>query len=54
MAKNWLKIPKMITLEWFWKLDAGGQTVLPDRLLLIRQKLVKDAKMENSKMRHFE
>ena len=32
----------------FRKLDADGQSLLPDRLLLIRQKLVKDAKMENS------
>ena len=44
----------MNTLASFRKLDADGQSLLPDRLLLIRRKLVKDAKMENSKMRHFE
>ena len=54
VAKSSLKIPKIITLTSFRKLDADGQSLLPDRLFLLRQKLVKDAKMENSKMRHFE
>ena len=37
-------------LASFWEPEACGQTVLPDRLLLIGQKLVKNAKI---RMRHF-
>ena len=33
----------------FWKPEACGQTVLPDRSVLMGQKLV-----ENAKLRHFE
>ena len=32
----------------------SGQTVLPDRSIVIGQKLLKNAKIQNSKMRHFE
>ena len=35
----------------FWKPEACGQTVLPDRSVLIGQKLVENAKIQ---MRHFE
>ena len=35
----------------FWKPEACGQTVLPDRSVLIGQKLVENA---NIQMRHFE
>ena len=36
--KSSLKMPKMINLASFWKSDDWGQTVLPDRSILIRQK----------------
>ena len=32
----------------FWKPEACGQTVLPDRSVLVRQKLVENAKIQNS------
>ena len=35
-------------LASFWKLEAYGQTVLPDRSLLIGQKLVENAKIEKN------
>ena len=35
----------------FLKTEAGGLTVLPDRSILMRQKLVENAKIQ---MRHFE
>ena len=38
----------------FWKPEACGPTVLPDRSLLIGQKLVKISKMPKIQMRHFE
>ena len=38
-------------LASFWKLEACGLTVLPDRSVLIGQKLVENAKIQ---MRHFE
>ena len=41
----------MSTLETFWKPEACGQTVVPDRSLLLGQKLVENAKI--LKMRHF-
>ena len=33
----------------FWKPEACGQTVLPDRLILLRQKLMESAKIEKLK-----
>ena len=33
----------------FWKTDACGQTVLPDRSILIGQKLVENAQIQNLK-----
>ena len=39
----------MVILASFWKTEACGQTVLPDRSLLIGQKLVEKAKIEKSK-----
>ena len=39
----------MLNLASFWKPEACGQTVLPDRSILIGQKLVKNAKIENLK-----
>ena len=39
----------MVDLVSFWKLKVCGQTVLPDRSILIGQKLVKNAKMESFK-----
>ena len=43
-----IKNAKMVNLASFWKLEAFGQTVLPDMLLFIEQKLVKNAKLEIS------
>ena len=37
----------------FWKPEACGQTELPDRSLLIGQKLVENTKMPKIQMRHF-
>ena len=37
----------------FFKLDVFGQTVLPDRLIQIGQKLVKSTKNLKIQMRHF-
>ena len=37
----------------FWKTEACGQTVLPDRSTLLLQKLLQTAKIENLLMRHF-
>ena len=42
-AKNWS------ILASFWKPEACGQTVLPDRSILIGQKLVENAKIEKLK-----
>ena len=36
-------------LASFWKPEACGQTVLPDKSVLIGQKLVENAKIENFK-----
>ena len=38
---------KLVILAIFWKAEACGQTVLPDRSILIGQKLVENAKIEN-------
>ena len=43
------KCQKWSILTKFWKPDACGQTVLPDRSLLIGQKLLENAKIENEK-----
>ena len=44
------KCQKYSILASFWKPEACGQTVLPDRSVLIGQKLVQNAKIQ---MRHF-
>ena len=38
--KSWFEMQKMFNLATFWKLEACGQTVLPDRSILIGPKLV--------------
>ena len=38
-------MPKMVNLASFWKPEACVQTVLPDRSLLIGQKLMEHAKI---------
>ena len=45
---NSLKMAKMVTFgaAGFWKPEASGQKVLPDILVIIRQKLVENAKIE--------
>ena len=45
--KSLLKMPKMVQF-WrvFWKPEACGQTVLPDRSVLIGQKLAENAKIQ--------
>ena len=45
---NW-KCEKWPILTRFWKPEACGQTVLPDRSVLIGQKLVENAKIEKLK-----
>ena len=49
LSGSWLKMPKMVHLDEFWKLEACSQTVLPDvdRSLLIWQKLAESAKLKN-------
>ncbi len=42
------KFIKNVKNDQFWKAEACGQTVLPDRLILIRQKLAENAKAKNS------
>ena len=44
-------MPKMVHFGEFLKTEACGQTVLPDRSVLVGQKLVENAKIQ---MRHFE
>ena len=40
-----IKNAKMVNLASFWKLEAFGQTVLPDMLLLKGQKSVENAEI---------
>ena len=47
------KVDKNAKNGQFWKTENRGQIVLPDRSLLIRQKLPKNAKLRKWKMRHF-
>ena len=47
--KSSLKMPKMVNLASFWKTEVNVQIVLPDRPLLIGQKLMKNAKIETFK-----
>ena len=47
-------MPKMVNLAIFLKNEACGQTELPDRSVLIGQKLEENAKMPKVEMRHFE
>ena len=48
MYKSKLKMPKMVHFgEFLEKSEACGQTVLPDRSLLIGQKLKENAKIKN-------
>ena len=46
--KSWLKMPKIVNFASFWKPEVCGQTVLPDRSVLIGQKLVEMPKFKNS------
>ena len=39
-------MPKMVNLASFWQSKACGQTELPDRSVLIGQKLVENAKIK--------
>ena len=48
VEKNSLKMPKMAHFASFRKPEACGQTVLPDRSILLRQKLMENAKIEKS------
>ena len=45
---------KIVHFGEFLKTEACGQTVLPDRSVLIGQKLVENAKIKTNQMRHFE
>ena len=42
-------MPKTVNLASFWRPKACGQTDLPDRSVLIGQKLAENAKMANFK-----
>ena len=44
----------MVHFGEFLKPEACGQTVLPDRSVLIGQKLMENAKIAKIQMRHFE
>ena len=44
VGKSCLKMPKIVNFGEFWKPEASGQTGLPDRSILIWQKLVENAK----------
>ena len=47
-------MPKIVQFGEFWKSEACGQTVLPERSVLIGQKLAENAEMSKIQMRHFE
>ena len=47
--KSSLKMPKIVNLASFWNRVAFSETALPDRLILILQKLVENAKIEKLK-----
>ena len=49
-GQKFIKMPKMVNFGDFYEPEACSQTVLPDMSILIRQKLVKIAKIE---VRHF-
>ena len=51
MFENHIKslIQQLSLLASFRKPEAFGQTVLPDRSILIRQKLIENAKIEDCK-----
>ena len=53
-TKVYQKCRKCSILASFQKPEAYGQTVLPDRSVLIGQKLVENAKMPKIQMRYFE
>ena len=42
-------MPKMVNLASFWRIEAYSQTVLPDRSLLIGQKLLEKVKIQKFK-----
>ena len=44
--KSSLKMPKIVNLRSFWKTEASGQTVLPDRSISIGQKLAEKVKIQ--------
>ena len=46
IRQKFIKKAKNSQFGEFWKTEACGQTVLPDRSILIGQKLVKNAKIE--------
>ena len=46
-GQKFIKNGEMVNLASFWKSEAYGQTVLPDKSLLIGHKLVESAEMEN-------
>ena len=48
-SKVELKMPKIVNLASLWKPDVCSQTVLPNRLILIWQIMVENAKIEKLK-----
>ena len=49
VKKSSIKMAKIVDLPSFWKPEACGKTVLPDRSVLIGQKLVENAKIKTFK-----
>ena len=47
-------MPKMANLTSFSKTEVGSQTVLPNKPILIGQKLVENAKIEKIQKRYIE
>ena len=53
-GQKWIKNDKNGPLASFWKPEACDQAVLPDRSVLIGQKLVDNDKIQKNQMRYFE
>ena len=47
--KSYLKMPKLVKLASFWKTKVCGQTMLPDRSVLMNQELLENAKIHKFK-----
>ena len=52
--QKFMKMPKLVNLDEFWKPEAWSQTVLPGRSFLIEQKIGGKCQNWKIQMRHFE